>query len=64
MEVFKIGGFTIVGASDEAKNVFQSRDVFINKYCAEKGWDKENLSFPQILEIRDQDGWKNAGQKS
>ena len=55
----KLGGITIVGASDETKRVLLARDAFIERYCAEKGWTKASLTFEQIFEIRAQDGWKN-----
>jgi diaminopimelate epimerase len=37
----------------------QMRDQFVNEYCNEKGWDKANLSFEQITEIRSHTQWKN-----
>jgi len=39
----------------------QLRDIFVNRYCNNKGWDKCNLSFEQVLEIRTHREWKNPG---
>ncbi len=54
-----VGGMTIYGASPEAVAMIVRRDSFIRQYAEEKGWDVNNLTFPQILEIRKQEGWKN-----
>ena len=35
------------------------RGIFVNEYCNNKSWDKLNLSFEQILEIRSHVQWKN-----
>lgn len=39
----------------------QLREIFVSKYCKFKGWDRENLSFEQVLEIRTHSEWKNPG---
>lgn len=42
--------------------LLEARAIFVEKYCAEKGWDfvsYGDLSMEQVLEIRQQDGWKN-----
>lgn len=51
---------------DNSKNVniseseiIQLRDNFTNKYINEKGWDQNNLTFEQIMEIRSNVKWKN-----
>lgn len=41
--------------------IIQLREAFVAKYCANKGWDKENLSFEEILEIRGHSEWKAPG---
>ena len=61
MENFEVGGMTIIGASEDTKNVLTGRDLFIDKYCKERGWHKEDLSFEQIIEVRNQAGWINPG---
>ena len=38
--------------------IITGRHNFSIEYCKNKGWDFENLSIEQILEIRQQDGWK------
>lgn len=35
------------------------RDSFVSSYCSTKAWDKRNLSFEQVLEIRSHSEWKN-----
>lgn len=37
------------------------REKFITEYVRRKGWDKENLSPTQMLEIVQQNGYKNPG---
>ena len=37
------------------------REKFISEYSKRKGWDKENLSPTQMLEIVQQSGYKNPG---
>lgn len=39
--------------------IIQMREEFANTYSNEKGWDKNNLSFEQIMEIRSNPQWKN-----
>lgn len=37
------------------------REKFITEYTRKKGWDKNNLSPNQLLEIVEQKGYKNPG---
>ena len=37
------------------------REKFINEYSKNKGWDKNNLSPNQLLEIIEQKEYKNPG---
>lgn len=37
------------------------REKFITDYSKRKGWDKDNLSPTQMLEIVQQNGYKNPG---
>jgi hypothetical protein len=37
------------------------REKFISDYTKRKGWDKDNLSPTQMLEIVQQNGYKNPG---
>lgn len=55
------------GEADEIQRKINARGAFVVKYAREQGWigpdeeiDVKKLSIEQILEIRDQDGWKNA----
>lgn len=38
----------------------RKRRLFVVKYCEAKGWDPEELSLDQIMEIRQQLEWKAA----
>lgn len=59
----KVGLRTIigltVGLTEDTETNIRGRDAFIKKYCAEKGWNREQLDIDQIMEIRSQDGWEN-----
>ena len=37
------------------------RERFINDYVRKKGWDKNNLTPNQLLEIVEQNGYKSPG---
>jgi len=45
--------------SQEDTNMLRER--FISDYSRRKGWDKDNLSPTQMLEIAQQGGYKNPG---
>jgi hypothetical protein len=45
--------------SKEDENVL--REKFVLDYCRKKGWDKENLSPTQMLEMVQESGYKNPG---
>lgn len=60
------GGGTVfhIGSEEETEHVqkiVEGRHAFAIAYCKLKGWpeDPEKLTIAQIMEIRDQDGWKN-----
>jgi hypothetical protein len=53
------GGVVAVGATDEEAKLLRARAAFVEQYCKERGWDMLNLTIPQLLEVRDQEGWKN-----
>lgn len=53
------GGLNINNASQSAENIIIGRDAFVTEYCAAKGWDRNELTIEQIMQIRQQDGWKN-----
>ena len=58
MKTIKLGGLSIQCQNEIEEVFFRSRDAFVNKYCKEKGWDRQSLTIEQILEIRSQEGWK------
>jgi hypothetical protein len=43
------------------RDMVQFRENFVKHYCISKNWDKCNLSFEQILEIRSHHEWKTPG---
>jgi hypothetical protein len=45
--------------SKEDENML--REKFVMDYARKKGWDKENLTPTQMLEIAQQNGYKNPG---
>jgi len=45
--------------SQDDQNMLRER--FISEYARKKGWDKSNLSPTQMLEIVQQNGYKNPG---
>jgi hypothetical protein len=45
--------------SKEDENIL--REKFVSDYCRKKGWDKENLSPTQMLEMVQESGYKNPG---
>ena len=45
--------------SQEDTNMLRER--FISDYARKKGWDTQNLSPTQMLEIAQQGGYKNPG---
>ena len=61
MYVFKHGKMSALCNSQEEVDFLQKRGEFFKKYCEEKGWptDPEKLSIKQILEVREQEDWKN-----
>jgi hypothetical protein len=63
------GGTTAVtfGTDEETaaqQSVIDIRTAFIKAYCKEQDWPEDvmELTIDQILQIRDQPGWKNAGR--
>lgn len=67
MEIYRMptGETVVLTGSPESnareKKIFGARYKFSIEYAKKKGWgDKiESLSIPQILEIREQEGWIN-----
>lgn len=51
-----------MGSAEHAtkmQRVVQARYDFSLAYAKSKGWELEQLTVDQLLEIRNQDGWKN-----
>jgi len=54
----------MVGTADDAAKAqakIAARLAFALAYCAKKGWDHDDLSIGQILEIRAQPEWQAGG---
>ena len=43
------------------KDMTSLREKFIHEYARKKGWDKNNLTPNQLLEIVEQKAYKNPG---
>jgi len=43
------------------QDVITLRESFVRNYCEQKNWDKNNLDFEQVLEIRSHNEWKAPG---
>lgn len=47
------------GLSEE--DIKELKEAFVEKYAQQKGWDKDNLTQEQLMEIYQQDEYKKAG---
>lgn len=59
-----IGSVFHTGTDEEAEateSLLKRRHRFVVSYCESKGWptDGAELNIDQIMEIRNQEGWKN-----
>lgn len=47
--------------ADRTKAILHARRAFTLKYCQEQGWpsNPRELLIEQVMQIRDQEGWKN-----
>lgn len=59
------GGVAVAptGNASDRQRIVDARAKVVVDYCKAKGWptDPTKLSIAQIMEIREQDEWKNAG---
>lgn len=48
----------------ETQDISELRKKFAEDYCQSRGWptDANDLTWEQIMEIRQQEGWKNPVQ--
>ena len=58
-ESFNIGDLIVSGLNQQEIAILDARQKFIQVYFQERGWDIENPSMEQILEVRQQDEWEN-----
>lgn len=61
MKTLKLSNITLQGTeealNDAACDILRARDAFVSRYCAEKGWNREELTLTQIIEIRKCPEW-------
>lgn len=44
------------------RKIIEARHEFARAYCKKMGWVYNDLTFPQVAEIRQQPGWRDAGR--
>lgn len=49
-----------IAANPDHEGFIRARDQIVEKWCQEHGTTKDELTIPQILEIRELPEWKNA----
>jgi len=59
MRVVQLGGLTVVGMSEEQEVFMRKREAFVERWMKEHGLTKETATIKQILEMRQEEGWKN-----
>lgn len=57
--VTEVGNIAIEGANTEQVDLLVMREAFVNNYFTERGWDVDNPTMEQILEVHSQPGWRN-----
>lgn len=60
-DVELLGGMVARGVTAEEAAKLLSRKAFVEKYCKERGWTIETMTVSQLMELREQEGWKNSG---
>ena len=50
----------LIASSPQHEGLVRSRDQVVEKWCAEHGVNKDDLSITQLLEIRALPEWQNA----
>lgn len=45
-------------ADEETRTILMQRYEFALRYCKEKRWDANDLTFEQVMEIRKQQKWE------
>lgn len=43
------------------QDIQELKEAFVMTYASQKGWDSDNLTQEQLLEIHQQDGYQKAG---
>ena len=62
LDAVLICGVRVSGGTEAQYDLLRRRGAFAHQYCTAKGWDFDNVTMQQILEIRSQPGWKNPSQ--
>ena len=63
VSVTKMVGGMMVAATPKQHDILQMRGAFAKAYCEAKGWNFDNPTIDQILEIRSQRGWINPTEE-
>lgn len=58
----KVGGMGVYNVPGEQAAIMKYRAAFVQEYCHQKGWDYNELSISQVLEIRRQKAWESPLQ--
>lgn len=62
MTQVEIGGVWVNVADPTVEHLLLARAAFVDRYCAERAWNRAALTIDQILEIRQQAGWQVPDQ--
>lgn len=61
MDIQLPGGIQFSGLSEKEAEIVRGRAEFVARYFAMKGWDVNDPTIEQVLETRQQPGWRNPG---
>lgn len=50
----------LIGSSPQHESLIRTRDQVVEQWCAERGITKDEITIPQLLEIRALPEWQNA----
>jgi hypothetical protein len=55
----ELGPWRLTDNHSAAEAFTRNREAFVERYCKEHGFTKETMTKKQVLEMREEDGWKN-----
>ena len=62
--MIELPGLGTFQGTPEQEVFLAARGRFVTQYCLSQNWDRDNLTIKQILEVRNQEGWKNPDLQS